>query len=336
MRTIRNPFLLVLWVLVQWSSLIAKSADVAAVHEVTLYAFPSMYPLDWESPASLYKSATTCFYKTMSLEDNYLIGHMALRIQTPLLPQTKHIAMSSANKWERIDLILKDKIGLAILGATLKGKIESEEHLVHMLKVYAERKKLAYITFKVPENAMSRMLEFIQRFNNEDATGHRSSAYYGGAYWPLYHQEGAGCSAFALAVLASAGMMPVEAEKWLMTKNIPMNLIGGPYNKNKKIPFGRIKKADKWHDVPGTPNVDYVKVQTYEPSVLFQWILDKRFQNDSIYRSSEFEDVPGLTVDLSSAEAPAVEPHFTKRPEPNLFLEVYQQIRLKKTTQPNP
>lgn len=332
MRTIRPLFLLVFFLLFQFVILNAKSTEDATVHEVTLYAFPSMYPLDWQTPATLYKTATTCFYKTMSLENNYLIGHMALRLQTPLLPQARLIAMSSANKRERIDLILKDKIGLAILGATLKGNLEKEEHLVHMLNVYAERKKLAYITFKVSEKAMKRMLEFIHRFDSIDSTGHRSSAYYGGAYWPLYEKEGAGCSAFALAVLASAGLMPVEADKWLMNKNIPMNLIGGPYNNNKKIPFGRIKKADKWHDQPGTPNVDYVNVQTYEPSVLFQWILDKRHQNDTLYQSAEMESIPGLTVDLTMAVPPSDDAYFTKRPEPNLFLEVYQQIRLKNAT----
>lgn len=339
MSTIRNNYLLVFFLvllLVQGESVYAEGTEEARVHEVTLYAFPSMHPLDWQTPASLYKTATSCFYKTMSLEDNYLIGHMALCIQSPLLPQKQYIAMSSANKWERIDLILKEKIGMAILGATLKGNIEKEDHIVHMLKVYAERKKLAFLTFKVPEKAMCRMLEFIHQFDSTDADGHRPSAYYGGAYWPLYEKEGAGCSAFALAVLASANLMPAEAENWLMNKNIPMNLIGGPYNKNKKIPFGRIKKAAKWHDEAGTPNVDFVNVQTYEPSVLFQWILDKRDQNDSMYQATEMEGIPGLRVDLTSAELPTDKPYLTNRPEPNLFLEIYHQIRLKNATQPTP
>lgn len=339
MRTFWNDFNVLLFLvllLVLSGSLHAKVKEDTPVHEVTLFAFPSMYPLDWQTPATLYKTATSCFYKTMSLEDNYLIGHMALRIQTPLLRQTQYIAMSSANKWERIDLILKDKIGLAILGATLQGKIESEEHVIHMLKVYAERKKLAYITFKVSEKSMNRMLDFIHQFTSADTSGHRPSAYYGGAYWPLYHQEGAGCSAFALAVLASAGLMPVQAESWLMNKNIPMNLIGGLYNKNKRIPFGRIKKTHAWHDGSATPNVDFVNVQTYEPSVLFQWILDKRYQNDSIFHSVEMEDVPGLAVDLTSAELPTEKPYFTRRPEPNLFLDIYQQILLKNAPKPTP
>lgn len=297
---------------------------------------PTMFPIDWESPATLYKSTTRCFYKTMSLDDNHLLGHMMVSFHTPLLPQPKYVAMTAANKRENIDLILKNKIGLAILGATLQGKIESEDHILHMLKVYSERRKLAFITFKVPESAMNQMLDFFQQFCRSNPNEHRPSAYYGGAYWPLYEGEGAGCSAFALAVLASANILPAEAKSWLVSRNIPMNLIGGPYNQNKRVPFGRIKRATKWHDGNGAPNKDFVNIQTYDPSILFQWILDKREANDSIFSPVEVDGVPGLTIDLTSAVLPSDKPFFTKRPEPNLFLEIYQQIRLKNATQPTP
>src|SRR5665647_3263 len=126
---------------------VSLNAQQTGKYEVTLYAFPSMQPFDWESPSTLYKTAKHCFYKTMSLKDNYLLGHMAISLRSPLLPQKNYFAMTSAHKMQRVNLILKGKIGLAILGATLEGHVESEGHMLHMLQVYAERKKLAYITF---------------------------------------------------------------------------------------------------------------------------------------------------------------------------------------------
>lgn len=314
----------------------ATKAQETGRHEVTLYAFPTMHPFDWKSPAALYKTARSCFYKTMPLKDNYLLGHMALCLNSPLLPQKRHLAMTAANKKQRVDLILKDKIGFAILGATLEGKIESEEHLVNMLQVYAERKKLAYITFRVSEAAMTRMLDFVTTFSRCNPNEVQPSSYYGGYFWPLYENEGAGCSAFALGVLAAADLLPAEASDWQRNVNIPMQLIGGEYRDNKSIPFARILKYKSWYEGDGLPNVDFVNVQTYDPTILMEWVLQRRMLKDSIYLAEELNGVPGLTVNYTHKPLPADKPYFVKRPLPNLFLDIYQKKILKNATQPTP
>ncbi len=311
-------------------------AQEAGQHEVTLYAFPTLHPFDWKSPAALYKTARHCFYKTISLKDNYLLGHMALSLNSPLLPQKKYLAMTAANKKQRVDLILKDKIGLAILGATLEGKMESEEHILTMLQVYSERKKLAYITFRVSEAAMIRMLDFITAFSRSSPSEVQTSTYYGGYFWPLYENEGAGCSAFALGVLAAADLLPAEASAWMRNVNIPMQLIGGEYRDNKSIPFARILKYKSWYEGDGLPNVDFVNVQTYDPSVLMEWILQRRMLKDSFYIAEELNGVPGLIVNSTQKPLPADKPYFVKRAFPNLFLDIYRKKILKNATQPTP
>ena len=42
-------------------------------HELTVYVFPTLKPLDWTSPASLYKSTIDLYLKTMFLTDHYLL-----------------------------------------------------------------------------------------------------------------------------------------------------------------------------------------------------------------------------------------------------------------------
>lgn len=313
-------FLLILFV--GPATLQAQQTDT---HELTLYAFPTMQPFNWESPSTLFKTAKHCFFKTLSLKDNYLLGHMCIGIKSPLLPRDTLIAMTSANKKQRVDLILKDKIGLAIMGATLEGMLESEDHLIHMIQVYGERKKLAFITFRVSESAMRRMLDFITEFSRKTPNEVQPSKYYGGVYWPLNEDEGAGCSAFALGVLASANLLPAEASRWLKDVNIPMSLIGGEYNQNKRISFARIKKVHSWYQGNGSPNVDYVNVQTYDPSDLFDWIGKTRLLNDSIYKAVEMNGVPGLIVNCTSWVLPADKPYFVKRMVSNLFMDVYRQ-----------
>jgi hypothetical protein len=284
----------------------------------------------------LYKSARSCFAKTLSLKENYLLGHMALCMSSPLLNGKTYLGMTAGNKRQRIDLILKDQIGLAILGATLEGSLESETHIRQMVQVYDDRRKLGFITFRVSEAAMRRMLEFIGRFARSDSGRVQPSTYYGGYFWPLYEDEGAGCSAFALGVLAAADLMPPEAKAWLVDVRIPMELIGGEYNGNKRIPFSRIRRSKTWYEGNGLPNVDFVRVQTYDPSILFDWILEQRKRNDTVYVPAEEGDIPGLLLDCTNRILPTNKPYFLKRTESNLFLDHYRRKLKQDVTQPTP
>ena len=115
-----------------------------------------------------------------------------------------------------------------------------------------------------------------------------------------------------------------------------MQLIGGEYNHNIQIPFNRIRKAKKWYEGDGQPNVDYVNVQTYDPSTLFNWILDMRTRNNSTYVAQDMNGVPGLIVDCTSKVLPEEKPYFVKRGSPNLFMDIYRQKHLQHAAQPTP
>jgi hypothetical protein len=307
-----------------------------AVHEITLYTFSTMRPILWDNPSTLYKTAKSCFYKTLSLKDNYLLGHMVVHLSTPLLPQDTFVAMTAGNKMQRVNLILKDKIGLAILGATLEGKLESAAHIRQMMQIYAERRKIGFITFKVSKASMSRMLDFLAQFSRQEPGQLQPSKYYGGFYWPLYQDEGAGCSAFALGLLAAGSVLPDQAREWLKDVNIPMTLIGGEYRRNKRIPFARIKRTKSWYVGEGMPNIDFVNVKTYDPSVLLDWILQKRLTKDAIFVPVERVGMPGLMVDCTAQSLPETKPYFVERKEPNLFLDIYRKKLKQDASQPTP
>ncbi|MDP4278729.1 MAG: hypothetical protein Q8914_13975 [Bacteroidota bacterium] len=304
----------------------SQTVSTDAVHKLTLFFMPSVAPLSWESPASLYKTAKRSFYKAMIHKDTYIIGHAAICLKTPLLPQgVSYLAMTAADPLERIELVLSNKIGLAILGATLKGKLEDESHTLHKLSVHARRHQLAYITFEVNEACMARMLTFIQEFSQQRPKEIHPSDYYGGAFWPLYDKEGAGCTAFALGMLASTGLLPPEAGNWLVSVAIPMSLIGGAYNGNKKVHFHDILKARKWSDNKGIPNVEYVTFRIYDPSIAYEWILNKRLQTDSTFLPVSEGGAFGLSVDLRNKSGTTQGPIFSKRPDQNRFIDVYRQ-----------
>lgn len=309
------------------SNSLSSQSDINsdAIHEITIYAIPTLQPLNWESPATLYNSMKACYFKTIFESDNYLLGHVAVEIISPLLPKPLLVAMRAADAQERIDLVLKNKIGFAILGATLKGRLETEEELIHKFNVYAKRKKMAFITYRINEKSAQRIISFIDTYSKKSNTGTAPCDFYGGAFWPRYRNEGSGCSAFGMSMLSTANLLNAESEEWRVSVKIPMNIIGGEYNQNKKIKYSLIRKTKKWYTGEGIENVDYVINRVYEPSLMFEWIMKKREQVNSNIKLVEKFGAPGLWMDCRSIVVPENEPIFKERTEPaDLFIKHFQ------------
>jgi hypothetical protein len=288
--------------------------------EITLYAMPTLLPLSWESPATLFESMQNCYLKTMFEPSNYLLGHVAVKLTTPLIGKPLLLAMTASDPLQRIRLVLGEKIGFGILGTALYGKIEPENHLENHLKVYANRKKLAFITFRINEQAARRILAFIDQFTHPKGNNAASSSYYGGTFWPRYENEGAGCSAFGLALLDVAHLRFPETDQWQVNVKIPMKIIGGEFNHHKKIRNSTIRHTKSWYMESGRENIDYVAFKIYDPSIMFDWIMKKRVQNDSLYHAIEVDGVPGLYVDARNVTVNPDESLFIQRPDSNLFI----------------
>ena len=303
--------------------------DSSQTHEITIYVMPTLHPLDWAGPAQLLESTKKCYLKTMTQADNYLIGHLAVGIKSPLVSNPYYIAQSSSSLQEKINLIYKQKIGLGILGASLQGRLETTDELAHKFNVYTKRNKLAFIKFKINKTAVNRILQFISEYQKKDANNLAACDFYGGAFWPRFHNEGSGCSAFGMALLETANIIPAKSEEWMIDVNIPIELIGGEYNNNKKVRFRNINKVKSWSNKDGVPNVDFVRYALYEPSIMFDWILEKRNENDSIYKPIDENGVPGLFVDVTDIKANETDPLFVKRTEQNLFVDHFMEKNIK-------
>lgn len=310
---------------------IKVSEEDQAEHEITLYAMPTLYPLDWNSPASLYKSMKDCFIKSRNVKDNYLLGHLAVKIKSTLLEAPMLFAMTAANKWERINLVLKEKIGFGIMGYPLEGRLETEQELNRKLAIYAKREKLAFITYKINETAAKRMISFMKEISSTKEDNKAACNYYGGAFWPRFENEGSGCSAMGMALLDVANLLPPEADEWLVKVNIPMHVIGGGLNGGKRIKNSAIKKTNMWYEGDGVPNVDYVYYQIYEPSIMFDWIKEKREQISTVFKNVENDGAPGLYVDCTRKTVNDSLPLLAKRTRPDKFIDYYFQKRGIKT-----
>jgi len=318
-------YLIVLLLCISLSGNAQTNSAQSNTNELTIYVMPTLIPLDWSSPASLHASMKNCYLKTITQQDNYLLGHIAVKLKSNLLPKPLLIAQTSGSLQEKLDLIFKQKIGFGIMGAALKGRIESEDELNHKLSVYAKRKKLAYITYQINEKAARRMIDFINQYSQKMNDKNAPCDFYGGAFWPLYKNEGASCSSFGVALLEITNLLTSDAKDWKLNKNIPMEIIGGEFNNNKKIKDRTIRKTQKWHSGNGKRNVDFVEYFVYEPSIMFDWIMKKRAQSDNVYTAHDENGIPGLLVNGTDITPDEREPFFENRPEPNLFIDYYKK-----------
>lgn len=106
---LKRFFLFVLLIFSLSGLLNAQDLSKKSEHEFTVYVMPTMYPLDWSGPANLYKSMKSCYLKTITLPDNYLLGHVAVGLTSSLLEKELFIAQISSLLQEKLDLIMKQK-----------------------------------------------------------------------------------------------------------------------------------------------------------------------------------------------------------------------------------
>ena len=295
------------------------SSDTRQLNEFTLYIMPTLLPLDWSSPRSIHKSTINCYLRTIHKRDNYLLGHVAVSLKSPLLDKPLLTTQTSCGMKEKKELIFKKKIGLAILGVALPGRMEPSLELIHKLKVYAKREKLTFIRYKISEKAAKRMIDFVKLYSQKTESNFAQCDFYGGSFWPRYKNEGAGCSSFGITLLDLVGIKSPEFEDWKIKVNIPMNLIGGSLNEGKKIKSKDINRTRNWNNGNGTPNVNFVKYGVYDPSLMYNWVKQKLKDRYAQYQVVCENGIYGLQVDATAVDFDEYEPIFYSKTDSDFF-----------------
>ena len=307
--------------------------DTTLHHEITVYIFAPAVPINWESPATLYKSVKKSYLSSFFHKRKRFLGHLAFSIKSSLIEKPLYISISAADKKGFFKQLFQRKIGLGILGYPFKGGLETDEYVLKSLNYHSKKNKLARITYQINEAAVKRVLAFIQVFTAKQQNHLAPSNYYGGAFWPLYENEGAGCSALTLAALEVAGIPLPEKEAWKITCKIPISLIGGTLDENKKVALRKIKNTTHWFNKNGVENTDFVSYEIFDPNLLWHWFQKKLTTASSSALVKNTQKDPVLNFDYRSIIVPKENSIFTKRPVENFFLHHYlPTINIKKNS----
>jgi hypothetical protein len=313
----------------QENALYSQSDKVVAgsdsLNELTIYFIPSKAEYDWSSPHTLYRSYFKNYLRNMFKKDCYSLGHAFLELRSPLVPGTLLAGIRSASKEEKADYVMKEHYGLAILGMDLQGRLESPEDLETVKEKYSKKGKLAFLRLIITEDQAALMIDFYKEFKVRIDSMGSPARCYGGAFWPRYYGEGSGCSAFVVSFLDVPGILREEYEEWKVDVNIPMNLIGGPYNKFNEVEIKEIKKSKSWDDGLSVAHADYEPFQIYDPTLMYDWVIklyDQREQLPEMAVSPvSYNKSKGVEIDARGFPIPENESVFLHRTEPSIFID---------------
>jgi len=299
----------------------------AGQNELTIYVIPSTVKYDWSSPHTLYKSYVKNCIRNLFKKESYLLGHAFVELRSPLTSGRIFTGMRSASKKEQKDLVLKQHYGLAILGADTEGKFETDIDLEHKVSKFSRKGQLAFMTFYISDEATERLIQFFKSYKAGIDSNGSHGARYGGAFWPRYKGEGAGCSAFAVSFLDLAGILEDEFDEWLVEIDIPMELIGGPYNHLNEVKLSDIKKHESWAINNDTSDFEHFEI--YDPTLMYEWIqgvwYKQNLQEALNVTPVQLNQARGIRIDGRNMPVPEDESIFMEREKPSIFIDYYHQ-----------
>lgn len=336
-------FFLIIWLFLLLSIILGQSVPgeypqyvnvkddslLSGQNELTIYVIPSTVKYDWSSPHSLFKSYFKNYKRNLFKRRSYCLGHAFIELHTPLASKRILTGMRAASRKEQKDLVFKQHYGLAILGADTKGVLESETDLDYNVKEYSRKGQLAFMTIFISDEATERMIQFFQSYKAGIDSNGSPGARYGGAFWPRYEGEGAGCSAFAVSFLDLAGLLKEEFDKWLVKVNIPMDLIGGPYNNYQDVRLRDIKKQKTWTENNTSEGMKYELLEMYDPTLMYEWIKESRDKQEvgdaMTVTPVQLNEAIGIRIDGRNLPLPEEESIFLEREKPSIFIDYYRQ-----------
>ncbi len=305
----------------------SKSPSDSGRHVLTIFAVNSLKPLDWESPASLVKSTTKGYKAKLLHHRQYLLGHMLVRLESPLAGGTKYSAMVSTSMKEKRKLMLKEKIGLGILGVAMGGKLDSEKDIQKDLRFFSRLDKITYVKYHISEESARRIIDFMTGFSLSEEGNLPPYSHYGGAFWPRYQDEGSGCSAYAMSVIDVAGLTDQEHADWKVEINIPMELVGGELNQGIQVPRRKMLKSHSWALEEDSLDKPYIPFSIFDPSLAYDWVMNCRLQPGRGYEKDAEGEIPGLVADRTHIKPDPTEPVFIQRVEPSPFVNLFERKR---------
>ncbi|MGE4131798.1 MAG: hypothetical protein AB7F86_09165 [Bdellovibrionales bacterium] len=249
------------WLVLIFLCLIESGAS-ANSNSIKLYVFPSRpVRIDWQDPRSLLQSMLGAILRNKT----HAIGHVSVDVQC----ENGYHRLTGAvteDKGESEKLLLEDKIAFSILERGWPGRLEEPDEIHEAIRKAREKVDgFSTAEFEINGPACLRVQQFLEEYDHSD-----HPKYYGFAARPRRH-EGAGCSAFAAAVLEVAGILTPEMNQaWLRSVQIPFSLMP-PRSQSPQMSIIEVldhPDSEFW----ARDDVLNMNLVFYDPDLMHDWV----------------------------------------------------------------
>ncbi len=271
-------------------------------NELTLYFFPSPYKMDWSSPSRLANSVLKNTYMPTKFLLRHAIGHVSTEVRCENDGYYHLSGMTTRDKTEDRDLLLKKKIGLGVVFYPMKGMLQSQKEVRDDLEDRYKKGKMNWITFKISQTTCKRLKTYIQTYEKESLAD-----VYGLVFNPR-KKEGAGCSAFGMSMLEVAGLMTSEHRTEFSQRVFVNNDLDGFSQGEKNVSFFKVlagmKGSRKWASDKFTGR----ELFFWRPNLMYDWVKNKiiTVENRKLddYKIFTRGKVKGLYLDRAKVPTP--------------------------------
>lgn len=251
------------WVLSVCAFVVLILVPELQAQELTLYTMPPPRSLNWDSPWTLAFSAAVGNRFTFThIKHKHTFGHVFIELKGPNGERELTGSTTAPDAPSDSDKITKEGYGLGVFWADLKGTLETPESLDPQMADRYKTGRIAFITYKLHPKTYERLSTFLREYR---ARG------YGNIYNGMNRPReglGAGCSMFGVVFLELAGLLHPEFEKkWIVSRNVPNALIGGPLTGRKVS----VKNAilSRW----AKDTEPHTVLSLYDPDLIYNWVL---------------------------------------------------------------
>ena len=270
------------------------------VNQLTLYFFPSPYELNWESPQKIAQSVLKSTYIPTKFKYRHSLGHVSSELLCD--DGFYHLSgMTTKEKNEDTQLILKEKVGLGVMFYPMKGKLQSRKEVEDDIQDRIKKGKMNWISIKINKTTCQRLKQDLQTYENENIQD-----VYGLVFNPR-KKEGAGCSAFGMSLLEVAGLMTEEYKTEFSQRVFVNNDLNGFNGSVNKASFFKILlgiNAKHW----SKDNKNGKELFFWRPNLMYEWVKNKikklKERQLTTYRIETKGKLEGLSIDKTMVAAP--------------------------------
>lgn len=252
---------------------------------MTLHLFSSPKGINWSTPWTMTYSTLKNSIVNTHGKRAFAISHVFVEVKCDSTGEHILRGQTSTDDSNERELLFKLKYGMGVMFHTYKGKYEKEEAILKDMAPYEGSSRRGTFTALINAKTCQRLLQWEREY---DASGDWNK--YSGLQADPLKGEGAGCSAYGISFMKTAGILEPFTEQWKNIIDVPKRFVGGPLTGNRvdilKLLF---HPGARWNN-----KEPHIHLEAWNPENMLRWV---KKTHDIVQHGGE---LPGYKIQIET------------------------------------